>query len=56
MLISIVSLLSAIQLSIRSVLRPDPSGLSWENWRDGWIFYGRLRETLDYISQTEQLF
>lgn len=51
MLISIVSLLSAIQLSIRSVLRSDPSGLSWEKQRDGWIFYGRLQETLRCISQ-----
>lgn len=47
MLISIVSLLSAIQLSIQCVPRPDPSGLSWENRRDGWIFYGRLQETLE---------
>lgn len=36
-LISIVSLLSAIQLSIRSISCGDPEGLS----RDGWIFYRR---------------
>lgn len=55
MLISIVSLLSAIQLSIQCVPRPDPSGLSWETGEmDGFFMdvYKKLwKRNWPYISQ-----